>query len=102
MSSEEPKEVLARFTGHKVSKVKWRPGLRGSLVPSTTFVTGSWDEIVSRIHINTRFGGEDFNILQSTANIRRWPVMYTSHRCFISTELVCCWCLARGLPDELL
>ena len=37
-------ETIAKYVGHKVSKVRWIPEEKGQLNPSDTFVTGGWDD----------------------------------------------------------
>lgn len=38
-----------KYVGHKVSKVRWRPQLAGSIDPSDIFASGSWDDVVLQL-----------------------------------------------------
>ena len=40
-------ETVAKYVGHKVSKVRWIPQVQGQLNPSVSFVTGGWDDQAS-------------------------------------------------------
>ena len=40
-------ETVAKYVGHKVSKVRWIPQVQGQLNPSESFVTGGWDDQAS-------------------------------------------------------
>lgn len=47
-------ETVAKYVGHKVSKVRWIPQVQGELNPSETFVTGGWDDQASKMSCKTR------------------------------------------------
>ena len=42
-------EFVAKYVGHKVSKVRWKPQPPGSVQASNLFVSGSWDEEVGAL-----------------------------------------------------
>ncbi|KAJ7394396.1 Nucleoporin Nup43 [Desmophyllum pertusum] len=44
-------ETVAKYVGHKVSKVRWIPQVQGQLNPSETFVTGGWDDQINKLSI---------------------------------------------------
>ena len=47
-------ETVAKYVGHKVSKVRWIPQVQGQLNPSESFVTGGWDDQASITFSKTR------------------------------------------------
>lgn len=40
-------EIVVKYVGRKVSKVRWIPQVQGQLNPSESFVTGGWDDQAS-------------------------------------------------------
>lgn len=49
-------EWVVKYVGHKVSKVRWRPQLAGSIDASDTFASGSWDDVVHIVDCTYEWG----------------------------------------------
>lgn len=58
-------ETVAKYVGHKVSKVRWIPQVQGQLNPSESFVTGGWDDQASVTFSKTRTQFYDLTVSRS-------------------------------------
>ena len=50
MASKSSVDPVAKYVGHKVSKVQWKPLPSDSIQSSDIFASGSWDDEVYGMH----------------------------------------------------